>query len=79
MGTNDGGRTVLNNNPRLDECTAQSAMELGLRAHIVGGKLVWEKHRDEQTGKVVAKARNVGGKVLYAAADVEGHDGADSR
>lgn len=38
MGTNDGGRTVLNDCPILDSRTAMAAKTLGLRAHIVGGR-----------------------------------------
>ncbi|CAN0006259.1 unnamed protein product, partial [Hapterophycus canaliculatus] len=36
MGTNDGGRTVLNDCPHLDRRTAEAASALGLRAHIGG-------------------------------------------
>ncbi|CAM9891583.1 unnamed protein product, partial [Laminaria digitata] len=46
MGSDDGGRTVLNSCPKLDNFTARAAKKLGLRAHIVGGRLRHEKIRD---------------------------------
>ncbi|CAM9754308.1 unnamed protein product, partial [Scytosiphon promiscuus] len=79
MGTNDGGRTVLNDCPDLDRRTAQAASALGLRAHVVGGKKARVAYRDGETGSVYKRFRNFGGQTLYAAADVEGHAGADSR
>lgn len=79
MGTNDGGRTVLNECENLDRCTAQAAKMLRLRAHKVGGTLAWQAYRDTASGEVKRRKTNVGGQVLHAAADVEGHEGADSR
>ncbi|CAM9742313.1 unnamed protein product, partial [Ectocarpus sp. 4 AP-2014] len=79
MGTNDGGRTVLNDCPILDRRTAMAAKALGLRAHIVGGRQALVAYRDPETGSVYRKKRNVGGQILHAAADVEGHEGIDSR
>lgn len=79
MGTNDGGRTVLNDCPILDRRAAEAARALGLRAHIVGGRQAWVPYRDAETRAVYRRKRNVGGQVLHSAADVEGHKGADSR
>lgn len=79
MGTPDGGRTVLNSSPNLENATRLAAEKLGLRSHTVGGRLVWEAHRDEETDQMKKRKRNVGGQVLHTAADVEGHEGSDSR
>ncbi|CAM9490420.1 unnamed protein product [Pylaiella littoralis] len=79
MGTDDGGKTVLNDSPALDEKAARAAKALGLRAHVVGGRQAWVAFRDAETGSVYKKKRNLGGQVLHAAADVEGHEGTDSR
>lgn len=79
MGTNDGGRTVLNDCPTLDRRTAEAARALGLREHIVGGRQAWVTYRDGETQAVYRRKRNVGGQLLHAAADVEGHEGTDSR
>eukprot|EP00752_Nemacystus_decipiens_P004466 g4078.t1 len=79
MGTNDGGRTVLNDSPTLNRRTAEAGRALGLRAHIVGGRQAWVTYRDAATRAVYRMKRNVGGQLLHAAADVEGHEGADSR
>ena len=78
MGSDDGGRTVLNSCPRLDNLTASAAKKLGLRAHIVGGRLRHEKTRDS-SGEIRCRKKNVDGQRLHAAADVEGHEGTDSR
>lgn len=55
MGTRDGGRTVVNDSPRIDAAAQRAAERLRLRGHVVAG------HK------------------LFAAADVEGHMGEDSR
>lgn len=79
MGTPDGGRTVLNSSPALDKATKIAAEKLGLRAHTVGGKLALQSHLDRGTQEMKQRRVNVGGQVLHAAADVEGHEGGDSR
>lgn len=79
MGTNDGGRTVHNECRILDYYTSKAARKLGLRAHTVGGKLAWDRRKDPRTGERKKRKINVGGQMLHAAADVEGHEGADSR
>lgn len=79
MGSNDGGVTVLNDCPDLNKRTAKAAERLGLRAHIVGGCLKRVSYVDASTGEPKEFKRNDGGKVLYAAADVEGHMGNDGR
>eukprot|EP00904_Undaria_pinnatifida_P000353 jgi/Undpi1/10318/HiC_scaffold_28.g12769.m1 len=79
MGSDDGGRTVLNSCPKLDRFTAAAAKQLGLREHIVGGRLRQEKVRDGASGVISYRKKNVDGQRLHAAADVEGHEGTDSR
>ena len=79
MGTSDGGKTVLNESPILNKRTAKAAKKLGLRAHKAGGEIKKEMYVDDLTGRRKQTKRNMGGKMLYAAADVEGHEGKDGR
>lgn len=79
MGTPDGGRTVLNACPNIEKAASQAADILRLRAHTVGGKLRMERYREAGSEDVSYRKVNAGGHVLHAAADVEGHEGADSR
>lgn len=79
MGSNDAGLTVLNKCPKLDRLTAETARALGLSAHVVGGWQVWVPYEDNETRKKKWRRKNVRRQVLHAAADVEGHEGTDSR
>lgn len=79
MGSNDAGLTVLNKCPALDRRTAEAARALGLRAHVVGGWQVWIPYTDSEAGQKKWRRKNVKRQVLHAAADVEGHEGTDSR
>lgn len=69
----------MNEWPALDRRTAETARALGLRAHVVGGWQVWLPYEDSETGKKKWRKKNVKRQVLHAAADVEGHEGTDSR
>lgn len=79
MGTPDGGKTVRNESLSLNKAAKDAAKKLRLRGHTVGGRLVWETYRDLKTGEFRKAKRNFGGYELYTAADVEGHEGYDSR
>eukprot|EP00752_Nemacystus_decipiens_P004500 g4109.t1 len=79
MGSHDAGVTVLNECPNLDRCTKEAARALGLRAHVVGGWQVWLPDKDSEPGKEKWRRKTVKRKVLHTAADVEGHEGTDSR
>ena len=79
MGSHDAGLTVVNDCPALDGRTAEAARALGLRAHVVGGWQVWLPYEDSESGKKKWRRKAVRRQVLHAAADVEGHEGTDSR
>jgi len=61
-GTNDGGYTIHNSNPLMNQLMKKAATNINIKSHICGLRM--------PSGKV-----RRGWKVLHSAADVEGHYG----
>ncbi|CAM9443280.1 unnamed protein product, partial [Ectocarpus fasciculatus] len=61
MGTNDGGRTVLNDCPILDKRTAMAAKTLGLRAHIGPGDWIGLQKEEKRGGTDTPRGGGRGG------------------
>ena len=64
-GTNDGGRTIKNDEPELDSLMQKAANHINIKTHICG--LVGPSGR-----------RRKGWKMLHSPADIEGHRGFDN-